>query len=86
MSRRHALIRLSQRYGVRRNAEGVIACATAKILHGQAKFIQPLEMGRSLWVVYVARRHVRCVWEESTKSVVTVLPQRARRRDRLEVG
>lgn len=74
--RGHAAARLAERYGVRRNAEGVVSAAKAIILSGEAKFCRHLHSGRSEWRAHLAGKRVRVVWEESTRTVITVLPRR----------
>jgi hypothetical protein len=74
--RTHAATRLVERYGVRQDAEHVVAIVRAKILTGDAKFLNHAHRGRSAWLVYAAGRRLRVIWEESTKEVVTVLPAR----------
>jgi hypothetical protein len=78
--RDHAVQRLAERHGIRRNPEGIIAAARARILAGEAKFIGPAKAGRSLWSVYVAGRRIRVIWEEAALTIVTVLPARRRGR------
>lgn len=78
--RTHAAVRLAERYGVRSHADEVVANLRARVLGGAARFRRPLHAGRSEWEVYASGKRIRFVWEESTQTVVTVLPRRARRR------
>jgi hypothetical protein len=76
---RHALERLSERYGIHRNQRGVVAALKAMVMNGDAKFRKPLPHNRSEWQAYIARRRVRFVWDEETRTIITVLPPRGPR-------
>jgi hypothetical protein len=77
---KHAAKRLAERYGIRDHADAMVKSLKARLLHGRARFRRPLNGGRSEWESYVAGKRIRFVWEESTETVVTVLPRRAKRR------
>lgn len=74
----HAMTRLRERY--RPGNPGLAMARIAKeIAAGKGKLVRPLAGGRTLWIVYAAGRHVRVVWDEMARLVITVLPPKPRK-------